>query len=76
MVNILQQSILFHVDYCKFIYKDPKSNDSVIVLLRDKYQIIFENGSGTMQVNRGKVHKYLGMTLDYTTVGKVKITML
>ena len=29
-----------------------------------------------MQVKRGKVHKYLGMTLDYTTVGQVKVNML
>ena len=28
-----------------------------------------------MQVNRGKVHKYLGMILDYSIVGRVKITM-
>ena len=27
-------------------------------------------------MNRGKVHKYLGMTLDYYTVGQVNITML
>ena len=29
-----------------------------------------------MQVNRGKVHKYIGVKLDYTTVDQVKITML
>ena len=29
-----------------------------------------------MQVKCRKVHKYLGMTLDYTTVGQVKITIL
>ena len=29
-----------------------------------------------MQVKCGKVHKYLGMTLDYSTVGQVQITML
>ena len=29
-----------------------------------------------MQVNHGKVHKYLVMTLDYFTVVQVKITML
>ena len=29
-----------------------------------------------MQVNCIKVHKYLGMKLDYTTVGQVKITIL
>jgi hypothetical protein len=29
-----------------------------------------------MTVSRGKVHTYLGMTLDYTTPGQVKISML
>ena len=29
-----------------------------------------------MQVKRGKVQKYLGMTLDYYTIGQVNITML
>ena len=28
-----------------------------------------------MTVSRGKIHKYLGMTLDYTVPGQVKITM-
>jgi hypothetical protein len=43
--------------------------------LRDKYESIFEDGSGAMAVSRGKIHKYLGMTLDFTTRGQVKITM-
>ena len=29
-----------------------------------------------MAVSRGKVHKYLGMTLDYTVRGKVQITII
>ena len=29
-----------------------------------------------MQANHGNVHKYLGMKLEYTTVGQVKTTML
>ena len=29
-----------------------------------------------MQVDHEKVHKYLGITLDYTTVGQVNINML
>ena len=33
-------------------------------------------GSVTIKVKFGKVHKYLGMTLDYYTVGQVKITTL
>jgi hypothetical protein len=28
-----------------------------------------------MTVSRGKIHKYLGMTLDYTVRGHVKISM-
>jgi hypothetical protein len=28
-----------------------------------------------MTLIRGKIHKYLGMTLDYTVRGQVKITM-
>jgi hypothetical protein len=29
-----------------------------------------------MTVSRGKIHKYLGMTLDYIVCGQAKITML
>ena len=29
----------------------------------------------SLPINRGKVHDYLGMTYDYTTVGKLIITM-
>ena len=29
-----------------------------------------------MKLNHGKLQKYLGMTLDYTTVGQVKTTIL
>jgi hypothetical protein len=49
--------------------------DSMIEHLRLEYESIFEDGSGAMTVSRGKVHKYLGMTLDYTVRGQVKITM-
>ena len=76
LVNGLQQSIIFHVAYFKLRHKDTKVDESFIGFLREEYQRIFENGSGTVQVNRGKVHKYLGMTLDYYKVGQVKITML
>ena len=76
LVNILQQSILFNVDKYKLSHKYTQVNGSLIGLLHDKYQSILEYGSGTMQVNLGKVHKYLGITLDYSIVGQVNITML
>ena len=28
-----------------------------------------------MKLTRGMIHEYLGMTLDYSTQGEVKITM-
>ena len=76
LVNGLHKSILFHVDYCKLIHKDTKVNASCIGVLHEEYHSIFEDGSGTMKLNHGKLQKYLGMTLDYTTVGQVKTTIL
>ena len=39
------------------------------------YEINFKDGSGKMEVSRGNVHVYLGMTLDYRIRGRVNITM-
>jgi len=36
-----------------------------------EYESIFEDGSGVMKVHRGKVHKYLGMSLDSLTKDNV-----
>ena len=76
MVNGLQQLILFHVDDCNLSHKYTKLNESLIRLLHKEREIIFEDGYGVMQVNHGKLHNYLGKTLEYTTVGQVKTTML
>jgi hypothetical protein len=48
----------------------------MIEYLHQEYDSIFEDGSRAMTVRRGKVHKYLDTTLDYTVRGEVKITML
>jgi hypothetical protein len=63
------------VDDCKLSHVDSKVQDEFIQVLRDEYESIFEDGSGKMTVSRGKVHTYLGMTLDYTIPGQVKISM-
>jgi hypothetical protein len=70
-----QMTICFHVDDCKISHRKNKVIDSMIEYLRQEYESIFDDGSGSMMVNRGKIHKYLGMTLDYTVHGQVKITM-
>ena len=71
-----QMTIAFRVDDCKLSHKHPKEMDIMINQLREEYESIFEDGSGKMAVSRRKVHTYLGITLDYTIPGRVKITMI
>jgi hypothetical protein len=68
-------TICFHVDDCKLSHHNPKVMDRMITWLRQEYESIFDDGSGKMTVSRGKIHKYLGMTLDYTVRGHVRISM-
>jgi hypothetical protein len=75
MIEGDQMTICFHVDYCKLSHHKTKVMDSMIEYLRQEYESISEDGYGAMTVRRGKIHKYLGMTLDYTVRGQVKITM-
>ena len=71
-----QMTICYHVDDCKLSHRRSKVNNMMIKWLRQEYESIFEDGLGNMAVSRGKVHKYLGMTLDYTVCGQVQITMI
>jgi hypothetical protein len=69
-------TICFHVDDCKVSHRKKIVMDRMIGYLCQEYESIFEDGSGAMTVSRGKIHKYLGMTLDYSVPGQVKITIL
>ena len=44
--------------------------------LKTTYESLVDDGSGAMQISCGKIHEYLGMTLDYSTPGQVSITMI
>ena len=72
MVNGKQMTICFHVDNCKL---SQAINDFIEEWLCQEYKSIFKDGSGEMTVSQGKVHTYLGMMLDYSTLGHVKISM-
>jgi hypothetical protein len=71
-----QMTISFHVDDCKLGHCKKTAMDRMIGYLWQEYESIFEDGSGAMTVSRGKIHNYLGMTLDYSVPGQVIITML
>jgi hypothetical protein len=64
-----QFTLTRHVDDIKMSHKDSNEITKVIDWLKGIY---WDN----MHVSRGLVHEYLGMTLDYTVKGEVKITMV
>ena len=76
MIYGQHMNICYHVDDCKLIHRRIKFNDRMIKWLRQEYESIFKDVSGKMTLSRGKVHKYLCMTLDYTVRVQVKITMI
>ena len=71
-----QCTICFHVDDCKISHVKSKVNDNIIAWLRQEYESIFTDGSGTIKVSRGRVNIYVGMTLDFTIDKVVKVTMI
>jgi hypothetical protein len=48
----------------------------MIKWLRLKYEHLFEDGSGAMKICRGKIHEYIGMTLDFSVPGECRVLML
>ena len=65
-----QCTIVWHIDDLKISHTDPKAVDQVIELLRDEF-----GQEGPLTVTRGKIHDYLGMTLDFSIPQKVQIHM-
>jgi hypothetical protein len=79
MVNKLvkgkQVTICFHINDCKISHKSSAVIDNTIAWLRTEYESIFEDGSGQMKVHKGKTHKYLGMSLNFSHKGQCRVTM-
>jgi hypothetical protein len=75
-INGKQCTISWHVDDLKISHVDPKAVTSVIKLLDDTYgQKIVGGKRAAVTFTRGKLHDYLGMLLDYSESGAVKIDM-
>ena len=69
-INNKQCTIVFHVDDLKISHVDEEVVSSIIKDLSNRFGDIMP-----LSVSRGKVHGYMGMTFDYTTPGKLTITM-
>ena len=72
IINGKQMTLVWHVDDMKISHEDPQEVTIQIEYLRKRYA---SDGIGEMKVSRGKVHDYLGMTLDFRTKGEVHINM-
>ena len=70
MINGKQFTILWHVDDLKLSHEDPNVVTQVLEMINNRY-----GKEVPITVMRGKVHDYLGMVLDYTEEGRVKISM-
>jgi hypothetical protein len=71
IINGKQCTILWHVDDLKISHVDANVVTDVINLLESEF-----GKEAPLTKTRGKVHDYLGMTIDYSIPGKVKFTMV
>ena len=72
IVKGTQQTVTFHVDDLKSSHKDSRVNDKFIEWIDDTYG---DEEIGKVKATRGKVHDYLGMTLDYSSKGELLVDM-
>jgi hypothetical protein len=70
IVNGSQMTVCWHVDDFKVSHKDPSQVSGFMTWIEKMYGAI-----GKVKITRGKIHEYLGMTLDYSRPGKVIVDM-
>jgi hypothetical protein len=70
-INGKQCTILWHVDDLKISHVDPEVVTSIIDMVEGEF-----GKEAPLTIVRGKVHEYLGMTIDFSTVGKVRFSMI
>ena len=70
IVKKKQQTVRFHVDDLLSSHVNTRVNDLFLKWLIHKY-----GEHGKVKSTRGKVHEFLGMTLDFRTKGKMIVDM-
>ena len=69
-VDGTQMTFVWHVDNLNISHENGDTVDALINKISERYE-----KEEDLTIHRGKVHKYLGMKLDYRKEGKVKIDM-
>jgi hypothetical protein len=75
MANGKQQTHGFHVNDVVLTCVDVSTNDHFIDTLQQECKSVFEDGSGKITGHHSKAHAYLGMRLDFSVEGQVKVSM-
>jgi hypothetical protein len=70
-INGTQCTILWHVDDLKISHIDQQVLENILDALNERF-----GKEQPLTVTRGKVHDYLGMTIDYSEEGKVRFSMI
>ena len=70
-INGKQCTILWHVDDLKISHEDPEVVTNIIEMIEAEF-----GKEAPLTKARGKVHEYLGMTIDFSTDGKVRFSMM
>jgi hypothetical protein len=76
MVKGKQLTIAWHVDDLKVSHVLPSVVTRMAEWLKSQYEQLFDDGSGAMTIHQGKKQDYIGMVLDYSTLGVVTIGMI
>jgi hypothetical protein len=69
VVHGKQFTVVWHVDDIKMSHEEENEVTRLLTWLKSIY-------GEDMRLSRGRVHDYLGMTLDFTNRGEVKVTMI
>ena len=70
MINNQQCTVGWYVDDLKISHLDMSVCDDIISSLQSKY-----GKEAPLSVTKGKIHTYLGMTIDFSEPGKVRFSM-
>ena len=73
MIGGKQHTVTCHIEDLKSSHEDSKVNDDFLTWLDKMYG---DAKVAPVKATRGKIHEYLGMRLDFTIPGKLKIDMV
>ena len=73
IINGKQMTVLWHVDDLKASHAEKKVLDEFVEYLQGIYD---DEEIGTIKVNEGPVYEFVGMKLDFSKKGKLRVNMI